>query len=95
VALFRDLTPILFQLAPPGIDRCLLIVELAGQLLLGCDQFATSFRVVFDQFFRGFGELMALFDDRLGLISHAVVLSGLFFDRLLGKFSQSLVTHVG
>ncbi|MFY9252243.1 MAG: hypothetical protein WAO83_02225, partial [Fuerstiella sp.] len=69
----------------------LLLVELSRQLLLCRDQLASSFRVVFDQFLRGFRELVAFFDDRLGLISHAIVLPALLSDGLLSHFGKPFV----
>ncbi|MGB4707652.1 MAG: hypothetical protein WBH28_04275, partial [Fuerstiella sp.] len=77
MALLSDLTPILFQLIMACINGRLLLVELCCQLLLCCNQLSTSFCVAFDQFFRRFGELVAFFDDCLGLISESVILFAL------------------
>jgi hypothetical protein len=59
--------------------------------LLCRDQLASSFRVVFDQFFRGFRELVALFDDGLRLISDSIILLALFRHGLLSEVGQPFI----
>ncbi len=65
MALLSDLATILFQLIMACVNGRLLLVELGCQFLLGCDQLTTSFGIAFDQFLRGFSELVAFFDDCL------------------------------
>jgi hypothetical protein len=91
MTLLCDLTAVLFELLVTCLDGRLLPVELGCQLLLCRDQFTTSFRVVFDQLLRGFRELVASFDDGLGLISDAIILLALFGHRLLSEVRKSFV----
>lgn len=59
VTLRCNIATILFQLVMAGLDDGLLFVELRSHLRLCRDQFTPGFRVAFDQFLRGFRDLVA------------------------------------